>query len=430
MKRRDFFGGLIATASLASGTMEPEKRKPFAAKVDIFASFPVDSLRREYRKYLFDDFLPFMDQYVIDPEFGGFMVFCDRDGSRLDIRKGTWYEGRGIWIYSFLYREMAREFRYLETAKRSVDFILRSLPGGDAFWPDLLTREGRPVGGPSRTLYGDLYVAAGLAEFGLAAGDRSYGNLARKILLKCLDIYDRPDYDSIEHPQDPVRGPRRQNVPMLVLPVTTSLLKAGRDPEVEAIAARAVKAVIERHFNPDYGLNNDILNHDYSRPAPGGHGQYVSFLISIQTLWMILDEAVRIGNRELFQTAAERIRRHLEVAWDDVYGGLFPVLRRVDDDLWDTSKPLSVQVEALIALIKIIEHAGASWAADWFQKLFSFVTRNYVQKTNGLPLWQGAGDRKVTFIKNASSVDVFHQPRHLLIILIVLERMCRQRNSR
>jgi mannose/cellobiose epimerase-like protein (N-acyl-D-glucosamine 2-epimerase family) len=216
---------------------------------------------------------------------------------------------------------------------------------------------------------------------------------------------------------------------MLVLPVTASLLKAGRDPEVEAIAARAVKTVIERHFNPGCGLNNDILNHDGSRPAPGGHAQYVSFLISIQTLWMILDEAERTGNGELAQTAVERIRRHLEVAWDDVYGGLFPVLRRVDDDLWDVSKPLSVQVEALIALIKIIERTGASWAADWFQKLFAFVTGSYVRKAYGLPLWQGSGDRRVTFVKSASSVDLFHHPRHLLIVLAALERMSRKRNS-
>ena len=429
MQRRDFFGGLIATASLPLGIGRSGKSKPVAANPDVCATFPADSLRREYQKYLFGDFLPFMEKYVIDSEYGGFMVFCDRDGTRLSTRKGAWHEGRGIWVYSFLYNELARESKYLETAKRSVDFILKTLPGGDDFWPDLLSREGRPIGGPSRTLYGDLYIAAGLAEFGLAAGDRSYGDLARKILLKCLSVYDRPDYDSIEFPQDPVRGPRRQNVPMLVLPVTTSLLKAGRDPEVEAIAARSMNAVIERHFNPDYGLNNDILNHDYSRPAPSRHAQYVSILISIQTLWMILDEAERIGNRELVQTAAERIHRHLVVAWDDVYGGIFPVLRHVDDNLWDTSKPLSAQVETLIALIKIIEHTGASWAADWFQKLFSFVTGNYVQKTYGLPLGQGTGDRNVTFIKSASSVDVFHHPRHLLIVLAALERMYRKRNS-
>lgn len=430
MKRRDFFGGLVATASLPLAIGRPAKSKPGAKNTDTCAPFPADLVRREYQKYLFDDFLPFMERYVIDTEYGGFMVFCDRDGTRLSTRKGAWHEGRGIWIYSFLYNELAREAKYLETAKRSVDFILQTLPGGDDFWPDLLSREGRPIGGPSRTLYGDLYIAAGLAEFGFAAGDRSYGDLARKILLKCLSVYDRPDYDSIEFPQDPVRGPRRQNVPMLVLPVTTSLLKAGRDPEVEAIAARSVNAVIGSHFNPDYGLNNDILNHDYSRPAPGGrHGQYVSILISIQTLWMILDEAERTGNGELAQTAVDRIQRHLAVAWDDVYGGIFPALRHVDNDLWDTSKPLSAQVEALIALVKIIERTGASWAQEWFRRLFSFVTGKYVQNGYGQPLWQGGGDRKVTFVKNASSVDVFHHPRHLLVILSALERVRRARKA-
>ena len=45
-----------------------------------------------------------------------------------------------------------------------------------------------------------------------------------------LRIYDRPDYDSITG-DDPIQGPRRQSIAMLLLPVTTSLFKYQPDPD-------------------------------------------------------------------------------------------------------------------------------------------------------------------------------------------------------
>ncbi len=38
---------------------------------------------------------------------------------------------------------------------------------------------------------------------------------------------------------------------------------------------------------------------------------------------MLLDEALRLQDQALFATLAERFRRHVEVAEDRVYGGVF-----------------------------------------------------------------------------------------------------------
>ena len=43
-----------------------------------------------------------MEKYVIDHVYGGFMCNTDRDGTNITQDKNTWYEGRGIWVYSFL----------------------------------------------------------------------------------------------------------------------------------------------------------------------------------------------------------------------------------------------------------------------------------------------------------------------------------------
>jgi len=423
MNRRKFIGTACAAATASAlprlGAQSPGRARP--APISRLAGLSLKELRDQYHSFLYDDFLPFMEKYVIDVEFGGFLCHADRDGTRLGTSKTPTNEGRGIWVWSYLYNVLGREQKYLDTAKRSFDLILKSRPEGDTLWPRSLTREGEPADAADVTVYGDLYVAAGLAEYARAARDTGAWKLAKDIMDKCLRIYDRPDYDSISG-ADPVPGPRRQNVSMLFLPVTTSLLKYKSDPEVEAVAARCVDAVVNRHFNPAYQLNNDILYHDHSR-AGGSHAQYVAFGISIQTLWMILAEGLRRQDRKLFDTAAERFRRHVVVGWDDVYGGVASALTHVDDNTWNMSKPLHNDVEALVGLLSIIEHAGDPRAVEPFSRIYEFTIERRVLKKYGFPLWQHEGERKVTYQPHTQRAEHFHNSRHLMMNLAALDRM-------
>ena len=95
------------------------------------AGLSLEQLRDSYRYYLFEDFLPFMEKYVIDHQYGGFMCNTDRDGTNLSGNKLAWFEGRGIWVYSFLYNNFARNEKHLEVARKSLQFILRLSPSGE-----------------------------------------------------------------------------------------------------------------------------------------------------------------------------------------------------------------------------------------------------------------------------------------------------------
>ena len=133
MKRRNFLGTVAGTTALATGvkgfSAAQTETKGGEAKI---GDHPLESLLKRYRYDLFDDFLPFMEKYVIDRELGGFMCTTDRDGTNINTNKRTWYEGRGTWVYSFLYNNLAREQRYLDVAAKSVNFMLKNLP---AQWP-------------------------------------------------------------------------------------------------------------------------------------------------------------------------------------------------------------------------------------------------------------------------------------------------------
>ena len=193
MNRRSFIAGITTAIALAPERVTASRfQKPKAKRNS--AALPLRTLHREYRSDLFADFLPFMERYVIDREFGGFQCNCDHLGNRLNSNKLSWFEGRGTWVYSFLYNNLAREQKYLEVARRSLDLIMKARPSGDDLWPKEITREGKPLTSADGEIYGDLFIAEGLAEFSKATGDRSFWDQAKQIFLKCVRLYDRPDY--------------------------------------------------------------------------------------------------------------------------------------------------------------------------------------------------------------------------------------------
>jgi len=139
MKRRQFLtGSAITSSGLLMGINACSTKEGggvsediSVAETDRLAGQTIKQLLEQYRYYLFGDFLPFMDKYVIDHNYGGFMCNTNRDGTNITQNKRTWYEGRGIWVYSFLYNKLKKDPEYLEIAGKSVEFILKNEPSGD-----------------------------------------------------------------------------------------------------------------------------------------------------------------------------------------------------------------------------------------------------------------------------------------------------------
>jgi N-acylglucosamine 2-epimerase len=433
MKRRSFIAGATSAVALLaqiSPAASVQKRRP--ARTTLGLRFR--ELRDQYHRDLFNDFLPFMERYVIDPEFGGFRCNIDHLGNRLNHNKLSWFEGRGTWVYSFLYNNLAREQKYLDVARRSIDLIKRLQPHGDDLWPKEITREGQPLTSADGEVYGDLFIAEGFAEFSKATGDRALWDEAKQILLKCVRLYDRPDYRPtigqtyLGPSAAPFPGARIQGVWMTLIRAGTQMLEMRRDPEIEAVATRCVDAILNHHYNRDFGLINELLNHDLSRPA-NEYAQLVYTGHCIETLWMLMLEAVRRRDETLFDRFAEWFKRHVEVAWDDIYSGVFRNLQNVEKNAWVVDKVLWAQEEVLIGSLLIVERRGYDWAVEMFRRTNSYVRENYDLKKHGSPLWMYASDRKASyeaFLKMPKRVENFHHPRHLMLNLLSLERIIRK----
>jgi len=403
------------------------------------AKLNLEKLYRKYKYDLFDDFLPFMDKFVIDHKLGGFMCNTDRDGTNINTEKNSWYNGRGLWVYSFLYNELAKEKKHLDTARKTARFILKDRPSDDELWNTDYTKQGQPLppkgiyaGGkyvPSaKEVYGDLFIAEGLAEYARAIGDEQYADIAEQLLFKCIKIYDRNDYAPtackvyIGQDAPDMPGARILGVWMIMLRLCSQLLRQKYNKKIEAAADRCLDAVLNYHYNPEYNLFNEVLCHDMTRPS-NEYGSLSYTGHSIEILWMIMDEALRRKDNKLFDKAAGLLKNHLEVAWDDEYGGFFRGLKNVDENIWIFDKALWLQEEALIGTLMVTEQTGQKWAIDWFNRIFKYVRDKFVLKKHGYPLWNPWTDRKGTFKKHYPRIENFHHPRHLMINLLAVKRM-------
>ena len=430
MNRRSFFVGATSAVVLLT---EPGSAKSQRKVARQKTQLPLRELRDQYRSDLFTDFLPFIEKYVIDPEFGGFRCNADHLGKRVNDNKLSWFEGRGTWVYSFLYNNLQRDKKYLDIARRSIDLVLKTKPTGDELWPKEITREGNPLTSADGEIYGDLFIAEGMAEFSKATGEGAYWDQAKQILLKCVRLYDRPDYRPtigqtyLGQAARPFPGARIQGVWMTLIRAATQMLQMRSDKEIEAVANRCVDAVVNYHYNKDFDLINELVNHDLSRPD----NEYASLVYTghcIENLWMLMEEAARRRDENLFDKFAAWFKRHVEIAWDDVYGGVFRNLQNVEKNVWVVDKVLWAQEEVLIGSLLISERRGYGWAIDLFQKTHEYVRAKYPLKRYGSPLWMYASDRQVnyeTFLKMPKRVENFHHPRHLMLNLLRVERMLR-----
>jgi len=158
MNRRMFLA-MPATSGIAAAAAAAIGRSELAA------------LQTQLRKDLFDDYLPFHERFVNDKQYGGFHCTVRPNGELVSADKRAWFEGRGTWVYSFLYNNFSKEQKYLDLAASSLKLVAKTKPEGDEFWPRALNRDGTANGPADTELYGDMFIAEGMAEFAKASGD-------------------------------------------------------------------------------------------------------------------------------------------------------------------------------------------------------------------------------------------------------------------
>ena len=384
-------------------------------------SLNIEQLQQEYREALFDKFLPNMDEYVIDHELGGFMCSVNILTRELaSTNKKTWFEGRGIWVYSFLYNHFEKDPHYLEIARKSKDFILKLLPGDDRFYFSEYSKEGKPLSNVEGDIYGNLFVAEGLAEYSKASGEKQYFDQAKKIILKAIKRYDSPDFYYPYKSKSLEKGPRILGHWMIFLSLATQMLRQEPDAEMEALAERCVDAIMKHHLNPEYGLLNEALDHNLEPLSDEVATQFGDIGHGCETLAFVMNYAVLKKNANLFKESSEAFKKHVEVAKDRVYGGYFLTMPNVDENVYELRKMQWLPEEVLLGALTMIEHADDEWALNTFVETEAYLREKFMRPEYAFSI--DSGDRKLEEY-SLIRAEHYHYPRQLMVSLLSFERM-------
>lgn len=444
MRRRDLLAagvtlatarGVAFVAPSLSLAAEPVRGPATPSRTpDRIAGMTLAQLRDDYQDRLFNQYLPFWEKGGVDRQHGGFMCELNDDGSVASDEKYIWYQGRGIWVYSFLYNEFGSDRRWLEIARQARDFMVRHMHAGGGKWNQKVCRDGTLLEGLGENVYGWIFAALGLVEYHRAAGRQEDLDLAQASLWAAMKTYDDPNYTDTHTTLytgldlDP-RGLRSQGHSMVTISTLTGLLARHRDPRLEELQQRHIELIMRKFWNPEHRIVNEFLRHDFSR-APGAD-EHMLTGHSVETLWIVMAEALRRGDRKLFDEAAGRIRRFLEICWDTVNGGwadgnfhVFGTKKQPRGPEYDV-KTMWAHCEAMIACMMIIEHTGAAWASKWYERLRAYTLK--VMPVPGHGVWRQAVDRSGKDLKrvgvSAKRKDNFHQARYLMLNLLSLKRM-------
>ncbi|XP_078731160.1 N-acylglucosamine 2-epimerase [Lampetra fluviatilis] len=374
-----------------------------------------------------DHVMAFWLRHSHDQEHGGFFTCLGREGAVYDELKYVWLQGRQVWMYCRLYRELPR-FRtpqILEAAKKGGEFLLRHarVSADSPKCAFVLTRDGRPVK-VQRTIFSECFYVLAMSELGRATGDAKY-TVAAKEMMSQIVRWVREDPSGLGRPQLSGATPDSSlAVPMMLLCLLEQMEEASEEGEGAAggddgnaeLGRWCVDRIL-KHLQRGGSVVLETVTPD-GEELPGSAGRLQNPGHAIEAGWFLLQRASRLGDAALARTAlASFVDAPFSAGWDPQHGGLLYFLDA--DGLPPTQLEWSMKLwwphcEALIAFLMAFRETREARHLDSFTRVLDYSISNFSDADHGE--WYGYLDRQgsVTHtFKGGPFKGCFHVPRAL-----------------
>lgn len=386
----------------------------------------IRELKDFYYNEMVNDVIPFWLDNALDREYGGYMDFLDRTGKPLSTDKGGWVQGRTVWVFSTLYRDVEERKEWYEAAELGVRFIrekLRRKEDGRVYFE--VSREGEPLV-MRRYLFSEVFACIGLAAWSEISGDKEALEEARELLA----LIDRlSESGELESKIDPAtRLMRGHSMTMMMISLCQILRQA--DPAGKAHYTERIDRQIDELFRyfvkPDRKVLLETVGPE-GEITEGPEGRCINPGHAIETAWFIFDEAEYRGDKALLEKALPIMNWSIERGWDEEYGGIFSFLdadgKHPAQVEWDM-KYWWPHCEALIAFLQAYDMTGEERYEKWFERIHDYTWKRFPDREHGE--WFG-------YLRRDGSVQVelkgnhfkgpFHIPRLLIRCYKRLEKM-------
>lgn len=381
----------------------------------------VSQCRMLYRRTLLEDIVPFWVRHGVDRTHGGIGNILDDQGNTLGTDKYIWSQGRALWTFSALYNRVEPKAEWLEVATHIFTYLREHGRDDEGRWMFRLDAAGNVLDGPI-SIYADGFALAGLTEYYAATGDAEARSMAVETYENTSARIASPGSYSVA-PYEIPPGLKTHGVNMVFALFYFELGRVLKRQDVQARGIELADEILDHFYVARYDAILEFVDLDgQSVDSPEGRACVPGH--AIEALWFLLYIFEQVDDQEKLARCRRLIRRHLELAWDEPYGGL---LLAIDVEgrqppYWKNAqcKPWWVQVEALVATAYAYAQCREGWCLDWHRRVQEFALSHYPVATGEWTPWVDRQGRKMS---NAvlPVKDPFHLPRGLMYLTELFE---------
>jgi len=384
-------------------------------------------LRDFLRDHLLTSIMPFWTEHAIDPK-GGISNCISRDGVVLSRDKWIWSQWRAVYVFSKLYNSIEQRPEWLRIAQHICDFTSKYAWDENARgWVVRVSGDGEILDS-CNSIYSDGFAIYALAELARATNDEATIALARKTADIVLEKFETIPPDKIPHEPYPIPpGFKMHGVPMIFCLVFWELGQLLNEQRYLDAAVAMTDEIFTHFYRPDRDVILERICLDNSEGAPP-NGTTVNPGHVIEDMWFQIHIARDRGDTERIANACDLILRHLEVGWDDEYGGILLAVdaggrEEVGWGLAD-AKAWWPHTEAMYSLLLGYEHTHDDRFLDWYWRVHEYTFSHFPDEEHGE--WKQSLTREGTPSDEVLAIpaqDPFHLPRALIYCIETLERM-------
>jgi N-acylglucosamine 2-epimerase len=383
----------------------------------------IQSNAKRYRSTLLDDVVPFWLRHGIDRTYGGIGNMLDDAGNPTGTDKYLWSQGRALWTFSALYNRIDKRREWLAFADHIFTYLKSHGRDAQGRWVYRLDKDGNLLD-PNISIYVDAFVMAGMTEYFAATGNP----IARQLALETYENTRARLATPGSYQMAPYvlpGGMKTHGVAMIFSMFYAELGRVLARADITQSGLDHSDQILNDFYQPDKDAivefvttDGKYVNSPEGRTCVPGH--------ALESLWFQIAIFERLGDAERIRTCCRLIKRHLELAWDEPYGGLILGLdiEGVDPPYWKYPmyKPWWVQAEALVATAYAYAHTRESWCLEWHRKVQEYAFAHYPVKTGEWSQWV---DREGRRMGNAflPVKDPFHLPRALIYLVNLFDRL-------
>ncbi|MEC8254581.1 MAG: AGE family epimerase/isomerase, partial [SAR324 cluster bacterium] len=285
--------------------------------------------------------------------------------------------------------------------------------------------DGTPAREP-HSIYVDGFCIYGLTEYAKATGHSKSLEIALEAYTDASPKLD--DHRLVRTMPHPIpKGYQSHGPLMLFAHVFHELgILSGRE-DIQQRALELADRIITQHLDPESGQLHEFVvpsgqkdSSDIGQTSIPGH--------VVESMWF-LEEIYRYhGQSEKIPLLLETIRIHLELGWDQQFGGLV-LATHLGGGKPQWHNPLGKiwwpHTESLQALLMTYAHTREKWAKDWYWKIHDYSFTHFPNWDSGD--WFHNLDREgkptIPYLQTLPVKDPFHLPRALIYSIKILDQL-------